>query len=86
LRVKSITQEWLLERLHAEERLIRPKASGGMVNQVCPNFKALEVKVVINKKAKGQRLLLSNFWLNITSRSKQRVVIKLVMLSHLDHL
>jgi hypothetical protein len=34
---------------------------GGMVNQVCLNLKALEVKVVINKRVKGRRLLLSNF-------------------------
>jgi hypothetical protein len=33
----------------------------GMVNQIYPNLKVLEVKVVINKRIKGRRLLLSNF-------------------------
>jgi hypothetical protein len=49
-------------------------------------LKVLEVKAVINKRVKGQRLLLSNFWLNITSKSEQRVLIKQTMLSHLEHL
>jgi hypothetical protein len=72
-------------RLQTEERLLRPEASRAMVNQVCTNLKVLEVKVMINKRVKGRRLLLSNFWLNITSKSKQRVLIKLAMLSHQDH-
>jgi hypothetical protein len=76
----------LLGRLRAEERLIRPEASGGMVHQVCLNVNVLEMKVVVNKRVKGRRLLLSNFWLNITSKSRQRMLIKLAMLSHLEHL
>jgi hypothetical protein len=75
--------EWLLRRLRTKERLIRPEALRGMVIQVCLNFKVLEVKVVINKRIKGQWLVLSNFWLNIISKSRQRVLIKLAMLSHL---
>jgi hypothetical protein len=58
----------------------------GMVHQVCPNINVLEVKVVINKRVKGQRLLLSNFWLNIMSKLRQRMLIKLTLLSHLEHL
>jgi hypothetical protein len=65
---------WLLGRLWIEESLIRPLAPRGMVHQVCPNVNVLEVKVVINKRVKSQRLLLSNFWLNITSKSRQRIV------------
>jgi hypothetical protein len=45
-----------------------------MVNQVCPNVKVLEVKIVIHKRVKGQMLLLSNFWLNIISKSRQNDV------------
>jgi hypothetical protein len=51
----------LLGRIRTEERLIRPKAPGDMVNQLCPNVNVLEVKVMVNKREKGQRLLLRNF-------------------------
>jgi hypothetical protein len=77
---------WLLERLQTKERLIRQDAPWGMVHQVCLNVNVLEVKVVINKKVKGQRVLLRNFWLNIMSKLRQRMLIKLALLSHLEHL
>jgi hypothetical protein len=38
------------------------------------------------QKVKNQRLLLSNFLLNITSKSRQRMLIKLATLSHLGHI
>jgi hypothetical protein len=45
---------WLLGRLRAKERLIRPDAPWGMVHQVCQNVNDLEVKVMINKRVKGK--------------------------------
>ena len=38
------------------------------------------------QKVKNQRLLLSNFLLNIMRKLRQRMLIKLALLSHLEHL
>jgi hypothetical protein len=38
------------------------------------------------QRVKGRRLLLSNSWQNIMSKLRQRMLIKLALLSHLEHL
>jgi hypothetical protein len=60
-RVIKLSCGVVTQKARTEERLTRSEAPRGMVNQVCLNLKLLEVKVVINKRVKGQRLLLSNF-------------------------